>query len=258
MRVAAHQDEQISALLADPQYQDHPLREPLARLFNQLQDQVRQLDRITRISDGYQSAARRESRSLTERLNKQVRQLEKIARISDRYQAMLQDLNKRLERESTHDALTGLANRRLVISRLSTLIEDQHTPLCIALVDVDHFKLVNDAHGHEAGDQALLAIARALQAPLGHTDLVARWGGEEFLLIWPRTLLLQARQWAEELRLEVTAGAARIEGESLRSTASFGLAQWQPGETINALLRRADGALYAAKHAGRDQVMVAT
>ena len=256
MNAASDSETRIEALLADPAYAEHPMREPLAQLYRQFQEQVRQLDRITRISDRYQNAAQREASSLTERLNKHLKQVEKIARISDRYQAMLQDLNKRLEHESTHDALTGLANRRLGLARLSELIAADQ-PLSIALVDVDHFKRVNDAFGHEAGDQALTAVAHALRDPLGGTELVARWGGEEFLLIWPQTDLAAAIEYAQALRLAVPAQAPTLAGRTLRTTVSLGLAERRDGESVSQLLRRADAALYAAKDAGRDRVMAA-
>lgn len=256
MSTAIDSEARIEALLADPAYADHPLREPLAQLFQQFQEQVRHLDRITRISDRYQNAAQREASSLTERLNKHLRQVEKIARISDRYQSMLQDLNKRLEYESTHDALTGLANRRLGLTRLSELIATGGQP-SIALVDIDNFKRVNDAFGHEAGDLALTAVSRALRDPLGGTDLVARWGGEEFLLIWPQTDLATAIELAQTLRSAVSAQATSVDDRILRTTASFGLAQQRDGESVSQLLRRTDAALYAAKNAGRDRVMVA-
>lgn len=256
MNAASDSETRIEALLADPAYAEHPMREPLAQLYRQFQEQVRQLDRITRISDRYQNAAQREASSLTERLNKHLKQVEKIARISDRYQSMLQDLNKRLEHESTHDALTGLANRRLGLARLSELIAADQ-PLSIALVDVDHFKRVNDAFGHEAGDQALTAVAHALRDPLGGTELVARWGGEEFLLIWPQTDLAAAIEHAQALRLAVPAQAPTLAGRTLRTTVSLGLAQRRDGESVSQLLRRADAALYAAKDAGRDRVMAA-
>lgn len=256
MNAASDSEARIEALLADPAYADHPMREPLAQLYRQFHEQVRQLDRITRISDRYQNAAQREASSLTERLNKHLRQVEKIARISDRYQSMLQDLNKRLEYESTHDALTGLANRRLGLTRLSELIAADRQPT-VGLVDVDNFKRVNDTFGHEAGDQALASVARALQDPRGGTDLVVRWGGEEFLLIWPQTELAAAIECAQALRSAVSAQAPSVDSRVLRTTASFGLAQRRDGESVSQLLRRADAALYAAKDAGRDRVMVA-
>ncbi len=257
MNPASDSEARIEALLADPAYADHPLREPLAQLYREFHDQLRQLDRITRISDRYQNAAQREASSLTARLNKHLRQVEKIARISDRYQSMLQDLNKRLEYESTHDALTGLANRRLGLAHLSELVEADQRPT-IALVDVDHFKRFNDTYGHEGGDQALAGVARVLADPLGGTDLVARWGGEEFLLIWRQMELAQATDHAEGLRKALPAQAPMLDAGTLRTTASFGVAQRGEGENVSQLLRRADAALYAAKDAGRDQVMVAS
>ncbi|GMU44938.1 MAG: GGDEF domain-containing protein [Xanthomonadales bacterium] len=256
MNVTGDSEKRIESLLADPAYADHPLREPLAQLYRQFQDQLRQLDRITRISDRYQDAARSEASSLGERLSKQLRQVEKIARISDRYQSMLRELNERLEHESTHDALTGLANRRLGLARLAALIAAEQA-VSIALIDVDNFKRINDAFGHEAGDRALVGVARTLRDPLGGADLVARWGGEEFLLIWPQIELATAIQHAHALRQAVGACTLGIDGSVLRCSASFGLAQRHDGEGVDELLRRADAALYAAKEAGRDRVMLA-
>lgn len=254
--MAIDNEAQIEALLADPAHAGHPLREALDQLYGQLRKQMRSLERITRISDHYQSVAQHKAGTLGERLDKQLRQIERIARISDRYQAMLQDLNKRLEHESTHDALTGLANRRLGLKYLAERLEANGQP-CIALVDADDFKRVNDRLGHEAGDRALVYLARVLRDPVGAADLVARWGGEEFLLVWAECDLESVRRRAEALRSILLAQAPETEAGVLRITASFGLARRREGESASQLLSRADDALYAAKAGGRDQIMSA-
>src|SRR5262249_24071534 len=105
----------IETLLADETYAGHPLRQALADLYTEFQEQLHQIERITRIADCYYSATREASLSLTERYRKHVRQLEKIVRISDRYQLIMRDLNATLKEASTRDALTGIGNRRMIM-----------------------------------------------------------------------------------------------------------------------------------------------
>ena len=257
---------EIEALLAAAEYQAHPLRAALQQLFEQMQAQVRQLDRITRISDGFQSAARQESSDLTERLNRHIRQIERIARISDRSQGMLQELNAKLERESTHDALTGLPNRRLAMrtlreheARRTELAEaaEAHEPaIWIAIADVDHFKQVNDQFGHSAGDQALSAIAQVLAEQLTEESggFVARWGGEEFLLLWHDTNEAAVLACAERARSAVLALALAVDQHAIPLSISIGLARARRSENLECSLRSADAALFRAKANGRNQI----
>ncbi|MCM2320260.1 Response regulator PleD [compost metagenome] len=246
----------VEDLLSDPQHYGHPLREGLARLQQQNLDQLSRLERIARISDGYQSLAREESLSLSERYHRQLRQLEKVARISDRYQDMLRDLNHALQEASLHDALTGLPNRRMLMERLrAEELRSQRgeRPFVLAMIDVDHFKQINDTWGHEAGDRVLSAIAALLQAELRGSDLCGRWGGEEFLLLLPETTLARSEPFIERLRgglrnLRVTFGS-----DVLSITASFGVAERLPEEGYSQTLSRADAALFEAKHNGRDR-----
>lgn len=246
----------VEDLLSDPQHYGHPLREGLARLQQQNLDQLSRLERIARISDGYQSLAREQSLSLSERYHRQLRQLEKVARISDRYQDMLRDLNHALREASLHDALTGLPNRRMLMERLrAEELRSQRgeQPFVLAMIDVDHFKQINDTWGHEIGDRALSAIAAVLRAELRGSDLCGRWGGEEFLLLLPETTLSRSEPLIERLRgglrdLRVTVGS-----DVLSITASFGVAERLPEESYSQTLSRADAALFEAKHNGRDR-----
>lgn len=170
---------QIPRLLEQTELQQSPLYAPLNELWSAHQDLARRIDRISHISDGFQSMARQREQSLTERLNKQLRQLEKVARISDRYQNMMRDLNEALREASTHDALTGLGNRRLLVDRLKKEAERfirYQRPFSIAMLDVDHFKSINDRYGHEVGDGALIELARVLDAEIRDSDLCGRWG----------------------------------------------------------------------------------
>lgn len=175
-----------------------------------------------------------------------------ISRLRRRLRQSLQQLAAM----ATHDALTGLWNRRQIDLDLEAAVkqaERQGSPLCVALVDVDHFKAVNDRHGHAMGDEVLKAVAGCLQGSLRAGDRVARFGGEEFLLLLPATSMAQATALAERLRARLQAQQALPAGEP-PVTASFGLAAWRGGESAADLVRRADQALYRAKNNGRNRV----
>lgn len=158
-----------------------------------------------------------------------------------------------LDERATTDHMTGLANRwagqeRLAAERAAALRYDR--PLAIVLVDLDHFKDVNDDHGHAMGDEVLARVAEVLRDAVREVDLVVRWGGEEFLIIAPNADLAAAARLAERCRREIA--AARPGGLPL--TATFGIAQLRTDEDLDALMHRADQHLYAAKDQGRDRV----
>jgi len=246
----------IEALLADPEHAGDPLRYALEELYAEYRDLLRQIDRITRISDRYQSVSREEAQSVSGRYHKQLRQLEKIARISDRYQSMMRDLNEALKEASTKDALTGIGNRRMLMESLkaeTARAERLNRPLTVALADVDRFKSVNDAYGHEAGDKVLVQIASAIRSGVRDYDLCGRWGGEEFMVIMPESGAAEAACVVERMRnaiasIEMTAG-----DHSLQLSASFGVAERRPGESISDTINRADVALFEAKRKGRNR-----
>ncbi|MFC5770899.1 sensor domain-containing diguanylate cyclase [Thauera sinica] len=157
-----------------------------------------------------------------------------------------------VERLARHDALTGLFNRGWLDQALKAearRFRRAPYPLSVILIDIDHFKQINDTRGHDAGDRVLIAIAAALRREVRGGDSAGRWGGEEFLVIAPDTPRDAALQLAERLR-------AAIAGLRLAcpATASFGVAELQAGESISRLLIRADRALYRAKQEGRDRV----
>lgn len=166
----------------------------------------------------------------------------------------LNALNKKLERLSITDKLTGVFNRVKFDAVLETEIQRsvrfQH-PFSVIMLDIDHFKQVNDIHGHQAGDAVLTEIARLLQANTRETDILGRWGGEEFIIICPQTDINGALGLAKNL--------CRIINEHnfpivQHKTASFGVTAYQPGDHAESLVARADAALYQAKHNGRNQV----
>jgi diguanylate cyclase (GGDEF)-like protein len=172
----------------------------------------------------------------------------------------LAGLNDELERLVGVDALTGLSNRRQIESDLVRVVSAARrhdTELSVLLMDVDHFKDVNDTHGHQTGDRALAAVARAMEEALRREDLVGRWGGEEFIAILPATDADGAAVVAERIR----AGVAELEvltdeSLSIGLSASVGVADGAH-DGANGLVQRADGALYAAKARGRNRVEVA-
>ncbi|AZY50368.1 biofilm regulation diguanylate cyclase SiaD [Bordetella avium] len=250
-------DQRIADLLADPAYAGHPLRDALDRLWRQTQEQMVRIERVTQISDAYQTMALQREQGLYERFDRQLRRLARIARISDHYQSMMRDLNRTLEETSRRDPLTGLLNRRALmdIIRMEVRRSDANKrPFVLAMLDVDHFKAVNDRYGHEAGDRVLVELAALLQRSMRAGDLCGRWGGEEFLLVLPDTDLETGQGVMDRVVGAVRGLAIDVAGETLRLTASVGMADHQMGATLSDALNRADQALYLAKHEGRDRV----
>ncbi len=161
---------------------------------------------------------------------------------------------------ATHDELTGLPNRRYMMALLeSEQLRSQRdaSVWMAALLDVDHFKQVNDTHGHAAGDQVLQAFATAVRKAVRGTDVLARWGGEEFLLLLHDTQPPGARPVLERVRQAVQAREVVVQGQRVRITVSIGVAAHIPGKSVAQLLEQADQALYRAKSLGRNRVVEA-
>jgi diguanylate cyclase (GGDEF)-like protein len=164
------------------------------------------------------------------------------------------------ERAAMFDDLTGVHNRRWLDETLQRSIERAERsamPLCLALIDIDHFKGVNDAHGHDAGDAVLSSVAATMARHVRPADLVARFGGEEFVILFFETELDQAVAAAERVREIVAATpVAMPDGRPLPSvTISIGVAQLAPGDDPARLLKAADVAMYQAKERGRNRVV---
>jgi diguanylate cyclase (GGDEF)-like protein len=154
------------------------------------------------------------------------------------------------------DALTGLSNRAHFQERAAAELSRarrEGRPLTVMLADVDHFKVVNDTHGHDAGDLVLAAVARTMASTLREHDLLARWGGEEFMALLPATPGDEACAVAERVRQAVASTTVVVDGRSLSVTLSFGLAEVLAGD-LHGATRRADEALYASKRAGRNRL----
>ena len=174
-------------------------------------------------------------------------------------QDSLRESNRRLELLSRTDPLTGLANRRrfmMILEHTFNHSLKEATPLALVMLDIDHFKKINDTYGHQGGDEVLQVVADLLRPGAGDDILAARYGGEEFALILPETPLDVAVRGAERLRSQVENLTFPWPLTSLQLTASFGVAALpHPGiETMTQLIREADEALYRAKHAGRNRV----
>ncbi len=187
----------------------------------------------------------------------------RIQRIRSRLHEQRQALAQALEvnRElATRDELTGLLNRRAMLDLMG--LEQRRSlrsgrPLLLAQLDIDHFKPINDTHGHATGDRALQAFAGTVRASVRDTDVLARWGGEEFVLMLSETQPQDGRDLLERVRQAVAALEIPHASGTLRMTVSAGIAQHLPGETLEHTLERADQALYTAKALGRNRVVVA-
>ncbi|MCF5169539.1 diguanylate cyclase [Pseudomonas canadensis] len=158
------------------------------------------------------------------------------------------------------DPLTGLPNRAAWSERVDQEVNTWHqrgNNLSLAMLDLDHFKRINDGYGHLAGDKVLKIIANVLRKRLRSSDFIARFGGEEFVLLMPNSSLSDALAAGEVLRAAIEACPFHFKGEPVTITVSMGVAQFQPGERSDLALKRADEALYRAKAAGRNQVQAA-
>lgn len=167
-----------------------------------------------------------------------------------------------IRKEALTDGLTGLANRRAFDRRIADCMEDaeaRNAPLVLLMLDVDHFKTINDTYGHTVGDQVLRLVATVLLNNIKGQDMAARYGGEEFAVLLPNTPRAGARNVAEMLRraVEVKELVDRGNGRGLgRVTLSLGVAEFKPGESAVSFIERADAALYQAKNAGRNRVCI--
>jgi two-component system cell cycle response regulator len=158
------------------------------------------------------------------------------------------------------DPLTGLYNRRYLEAHMRSLVARASAsakPVCVLLLDIDHFKGINDTYGHDAGDDVLRDFSERLRRGVRGIDLVSRYGGEEFVLVMPETDVSFAASVAERLRgdVERTPFTTRS-GSTFPVTVSIGLAEWRgPADSADALIKRADEALYSAKRTGRNRVV---
>ncbi len=176
------------------------------------------------------------------------------------YYGTVRRAEEQLQAQAATDPLTGLSNRRNLIARAERSLADARLtgrPTALVIADIDHFKQINDRYGHDAGDQILVGIgALLLRASRAH-DVVARWGGEEFLILLPDTSAEAAEALAERVRSAVAARSMHHAGVAINATLSLGVTAVQPGEALSSAIARADRALYRSKDTGRDRVTLA-
>lgn len=181
-------------------------------------------------------------------LHRRIVAAQRISEESARYAELL----------ATTDPLTGIANRRPVIDALSGEEGRADGDYVISLIDLDHFKGLNDTHGHLCGDQVLRAVAEALEKATRESDIVARWGGDEFIAVLPGIDLSQAVSSLERMRRSIEAAEIGCAGHQHHVTASIGAAAASLGGDVDECLRRADEALYRAKESGRNRLALDT
>jgi diguanylate cyclase (GGDEF)-like protein len=169
----------------------------------------------------------------------------------------LTEANKKLNYMSTHDGLTGLLNRKEFENQLLQLEKKQK--LALILLDIDHFKIVNDTYGHLSGDQVLIQVARTLKESIPESFIVSRWGGEEFQIAGPVISVEEGAAIAETIRAKIEALSVIAENQEIRFTSSFGvtLLRNHYGNSLDICFKRADDALYRAKESGRNRVEIA-
>jgi diguanylate cyclase (GGDEF)-like protein len=175
-----------------------------------------------------------------------------------RLERLVAERTAELERLATTDALTGALNRRrlfeVAAAELSRAARYDHA-VCLAMLDLDHFKSINDRFGHAVGDEALRAVADVVRAQLRTVDVLGRYGGEELVVVFPETPRDAAAVALERIRAAVS--AIRLSAAEARVNVSAGLVEARRGESLDEALQRADAALYEAKHAGRNRLVVA-
>jgi diguanylate cyclase len=191
--------------------------------------------------------------------------VERLVEVNEQMQSQLQAAEKRLQtqaceieshvREARTDALTKLANRRAFDDEIHGCVREfnaTNKPSCVMMLDVDHFKRFNDTYGHQAGDEVLKGVARVLRRELDTNEVVCRYGGEEFAIIFPAIELNEVIPRAEKARAALAREVFECQGLDLRVTASGGVAQLRPQETGEQWVKRADDSLYVSKESGRN------
>ncbi len=176
------------------------------------------------------------------------------------YVRRVHDAERRLAELATTDPLCGLWNRRFFVQRAQEEVERVRRyggRLALVMADIDHFKLVNDRNGHDVGDQVIRHVAGLMRAELRASDIIGRWGGEEFVMLVQTADMAEAAAVCERLRAAVERSPCESGTVAVRATLSLGLAEVDLGQGLEHAIRRADAALYAAKHAGRNRVSLA-
>ena len=244
------------------------VRQSARHLFDVANNMVDDVDQhqseITRVSEELASMPTGRDSGVTKTVLGTVAQ---IMQINERLQERLGEAERRLQEQSRQieaqlteartDPLTGLPNRRAFDDELSRRVAEwrrKNSMLSLIMVDIDHFKSFNDRFGHDTGDRVLRMVAQSLASNVRSFDVVARWGGEEFVVILEKVDLEELSRRAGMLRRLVEASSLIADDEKLSVTVSIGGAIARPGEDSSETLKRADGYLYRSKEAGRNRV----
>jgi len=205
-----------------------------------------------------------DTKQVSEEIHKSQQDLAEARRKVESYELRVRSLEHELAQTARmvqNDPLTHALNRRgldevfrIEVSRSSRY----RLPLTVVMIDLDDFKAVNDRLGHAAGDRALIHFVTTAQASLRSTELIARTGGEEFVVVFPATGVTESVDAVRRLQRELARGPFQFEGQSLAITFSGGAAAWRAGESLAQVLRRADAAMYEAKKGGKDRIMIAS
>jgi diguanylate cyclase (GGDEF)-like protein len=175
-------------------------------------------------------------------------------------QATLALKQRELSHQATHDSLTGIWNRPAIldiVERKADCARRRRKAFCLALADIDNFKVVNDTYGHTAGDGVLIEVVERMQSALRHYDIIGRYGGDEFIIVMPGINRQRASKMAERLRMRVAENPCKVMGQQLPVTLSIGVAVDIGVGSMSLLLRSADESLYRAKARGRNCVEIA-
>lgn len=252
------------AASADAQKLDNDLRQHVSHIHDDVQtaDDLNHLKQLveTRLDSFINSLqAYQQKRVLSD--SDMLSRFQALAEHSQQMEHEAQQLSIKLEeqrRKALLDPLTGIANRAALTERLEleyARIQRNNSSLVLTIIDIDHFKRINDDYGHLAGDKVLKIIAQELSKRLRKTDFIARFGGEEYVILLPETPLAEGKKLIETLRLVIQACPFHFRGEPVTITFSAGIGQVSPQESLDDAFERIDQALYAAKKAGRNTII---
>ena len=252
------------AASADAQKLDNDLRQHVSHIHDDVQtaDDLNHLKQLveTRLDSFINSLqAYQQKRVLSD--SDMLSRFQALAEHSQQMEHEAQQLSIKLEeqrRKALLDPLTGIANRAALTERLEleyARIQRNNSSLVLTIIDIDHFKRINDDYGHLAGDKVLKIIAQELSKRLRKTDFIARFGGEEYVILLPETPLAEGKKLIETLRLVIQACPFHFRGEPVTITFSAGIGQVCPQESLDDAFERIDQALYAAKKAGRNTII---
>lgn len=201
-----------------------------------------------------------ELRQLHELYRTLAQRSERLAKEKGRLETQLGNMNRSLDLATRIDAMTGLANRRAIMEKIDqefSRAQRHQRTTSIVLADLDNYKLVNDTHGYNTGDDVLVEVARVLRSSVRSEDICARWGGEEFLILLPETPLDGALAVANKIRESVAMTVFSANRAGIKLTISLGVCEYRPDQNIFEAIKRADQALRQAKMAGKNRAMVA-